>query len=259
MKRIAVLFYGIIAYFLFFATFLYLIGFTGDLFVPKSVDGELAVPLWQAILTNLSLIALFGLQHSIMARAWFKKWWTQFVPKVIERSTYLIFTCIALVLIFVFWQPMGGEVWKVENGFLSGVLLALFALGWATVLVSSFLINHFDLFGLRQVWLYFRKKPYTSLPFGTPLLYRIVRHPLYLGLLLGFWCAPTMTVTRLLFAAGLTIYVLMAIRWEEKDLLTHFGEKYRRYMKNVPMILPSFFGSKPKTPTYETIIKRKEG
>lgn len=258
MKRVAILIYGIIAYCLFFTTFLYLIGFTGDLFVPKTVDGQLTVPLWQAVLTNLSLIVLFGLQHSIMARSWFKKWWTQFVPEVMERSTYLIFTCIVLILMFVFWQPMGGQIWKIENEILGGILLALFTLGWITVLVSSFLINHFDLFGLRQVWFYFKKQPYTPLPFDTPLLYKMVRHPLYLGLLLGFWCAPSMTVTRLFFAIGLSIYIFLAIQWEEKDLLIHFGEKYRQYMKNVPMIFPSFFRRKNKKPVYETIIKGRE-
>lgn len=257
MKKLAVLLYGFVVYNIFFATFLYLIGFTGNLFVPKGIDGVLDVPLWQAIVTNVLLIILFGLQHSIMARPWFKKWWTKYVPEPIERSTFVLFTVIALIVLFVFWQPMGGTVWAIEDGFLSGILLAIFALGWAIVLISTFMINHFDLFGLRQVWLYFRGKPYTHLPFKLPPFYKFVRHPLYFGFLLALWGAPYMSVTRLLFASGLTLYILMAIRWEEKDLMTVFGEKYRQYKLNVPMIIPSLT-KRWKKPSYETIMKGRE-
>jgi len=257
MKRFAVLLYGVVAYLIFFSTFLYLIGFTGDLLVPKSLDGPLEVSWAQAILTNAFLIFLFGLQHSVMARRGFKEWWTRYVPQPIERSTFVLFTCVCLVLLFAFWQPLGGMVWVVENSFLQGALWAAFALGWVIVLVSTFLINHFDLFGLRQVWLYFRGKPYTHLPFNVPLFYRFVRHPLYLGFILAFWAAPEMSLTRLFFAAGLTLYILRAIRLEEKDLVTHFGEQYRRYQKMVPMLIPSFLRKKEAQPSYLTIMSGK--
>ena len=255
MKKFLVLLYGVVAYLLFQATFLYLIGFVGNLFVPKGIDGGYVLAPYQAIIIDFILLALFGLQHSVMARPWFKKYFTRIIPEVIERSTYVIFTCIALIIMFVFWQPLDGMVWSVDNPYLAGVLLALFGLGWATVLVSSFLINHFDLFGLRQVWLYFRGQPYTALPFRTPFLYKWVRHPLYFGLLLAFWAAPVMSVTRLFFALVLTTYVLKAIGWEENDMVKVFGEKYRNYKKQVPMILPSFFRKEEKAPQYETILK----
>lgn len=255
MKRFAVLLYGTVSYFIFFATFLYLIGFVGDLLVPKSLDGALQVSWGQAILTNLLLILLFGMQHSVMARPKFKQWWTQFVPKSIERSTFVLFTSICLCTLFYFWQPMGGIVWSVENGFGQGVLYALFALGWAIVLVSTFLINHFDLFGLRQVWLYFRGKPYEHLKFNVPLFYRVVRHPLYFGFILAFWAAPVMSLTRLFFASALTLYILYAIQLEENDLVAHFGEKYRAYRQRVPMLIPSFFRKKKTEPDYLTVMQ----
>lgn len=248
--------YGIVAYLVAVGTLLYLIGFTGNLFVPKGIDGDPLVAPYQAIFINLILLTIFALQHSIMARPWFKKWWTKFVPEAIERSTYLMFTGIVLIILFVFWQPVEGIVWSIKSPILTGVLLAVFGLGWTTVFVSTLLINHFDLFGLRQVWLYFIGKPYTDLAFGTPFLYKWIRHPLYFGLLLGFWAAPVMSVTRLFFAIVWTAYVLKAIRWEEKDLTTVFGEKYRAYKKRVPMIFPSFFPKKEEAPVYDTIIKR---
>ena len=254
MKRFAVLIYGVVAYLLFFVTFCYLIGFTGNLFVPKGIEGVLEVPLWQAIVTNLLLVILFGAQHSLMARAWFKKWWTKYVPEPMERSTYVLFTVVALITLFVFWQPMGGTVWSIESGFWVGIIMAIFALGWTLVLVSSFLINHFDLFGLRQVWLYFRKKPYTHLEFKIKNLYSYIRHPLYLGLLLGLWAAPVMSVTRFLFASMLTIYVLVGIYLEEKDMLRLFGERYSLYKSKVPKLIPTFV-NRWKKPAYETIMK----
>ncbi len=257
-KRTAFLLYGVFAYALFQVIFLYLIGFTGNILVPKSIDGALEVPLWQALLTNVALIVLFGVQHSVMARTWFKKWWTQYVPEPIERSTYVLFTVIALGILFAFWQPMGGIVWSIKDGFLSGFLMALFGLGWVLVLVSSFLINHFDLFGLRQVWLHFRGQPYQPLHFRVHTLYKLVRHPLYLGLLIGFWATPLMTITHLVLAVGFTLYVLRAIRWEEKDMITTFGDKYRHYRKQVPMILPALFGKRQKSqPILETVIEKK--
>jgi len=257
MKKLFVLIYGVVAYLLFHATFLYLIGFIGNLFVPKGIDNGFVVAPYQAVIIDFLLIALFAAQHSIMARSWFKKAWVKIIPEVIERSTYVICTCIVLITMFYFWQPLDGIVWSVEQPYVVGMLWSLFGLGWAIVLVSSFLINHFDLFGLRQVWLYFRGKPYTDLPFRIPMLYKWVRHPLYFGLLLGFWAAPVMTVTRLFFAVTFTIYIVKAIGWEENDLVRIFGEKYRSYKRNVPMLIPSFFSRKKKEGAYETIMKQQ--
>ena len=261
MKRVAVLLYGVVAYLIFFSTFLYLIGFVGNLLVPKALDGPLEVSWGVAALVNVLLILLFGLQHSIMARPAFKDWWTKIVPKPIERSTFVLFTCACLITMFTFWQPMGGAVWVVESAFWKGVLYATFGLGWVVVLASTFLINHFDLFGLRQVWLHFRGKPYTQMRFRTPLLYKHVRHPLYLGFLMAFWAAPVMTVTHLFFAIGLTAYILTAIRLEERDLIQHFGEKYRSYRQAVPMLFPTLFRKKEKQLSYLTIMQglRDEG
>ncbi|MEN0005283.1 MAG: methanethiol S-methyltransferase [Bacteroidota bacterium] len=257
MKRVAVLVYGVVAYLVFFGTFLYLIGFTGNLVVPRGIDGELQVPLWQAILTNVALIALFGAQHSLMARSWFKKWFTQYIPEAAERSTFVLLSSVALLVLFYFWQPIGGVLWSIESPFLHGIILGIFFLGYTIVLVSSFLTNHFDLFGLRQVWLYFRKQPYTLQKFRTPFLYEYVRHPLYFGILLAFWSAPTMSYTRLLFALVFTIYVLKAIQWEEYDLIQQFGDSYRKYIKQVPKILPRLVRRKSTTPAYQNIARRK--
>ncbi len=255
MKRISVLIYGVVVYAAFFATFLYLIGFTGNLLVPKGINGPLQVPILQAVLTNALLILFFGVQHSLMARTWFKKWWLKFIPESMERSTYVLFTVVALVTLFTFWQPMGITIWNIEEGMLYGSIMALFALGWTIVLISTFMINHFDLFGLRQVWLYFKGKEYEPLKFRIHIFYKFVRHPLYFGFLLALWAAPEMTITRLILAIGLTIYILMAIQWEEKDLIQHFGEKYRQYCDSVPMIIPSFMRKKQVKANLETIVK----
>ena len=239
MKRVIFLLYGVISYFAFFGTILYAIGFVGNFIVPKTIDGLAEVPLSQAILINSSLLLLFALQHSIMARQGFKKMWTKIIPAPLERSTYVLLSSICLALLMWLWQPMGGIIWTVDNTIVKTALLILYLSGWAIVFLSSFLINHFDLFGLRQAWLYFKDQPYTDLPFRLPFLYRFVRHPLYFGLLLAFWSASTMTVTHLFFAIMTTGYILTGIRFEEKDLLTHFGEKYRQYKKRVPMIIPT--------------------
>ena len=248
----------VIYFFLF--TFSYLIGFTANLIVPKGIDGELSSPLWLSILINFGLILLFGVQHSIMARQWFKKWLTRLIPAAAERSTFVLFSSLALLILFYAWQPLGGTVWILENQGLIILSWVVFGMGYGLVLWSSFQINHFDLFGLRQAWLYYRGKAYTELAFKTPFLYRYVRHPLYLGLLLAFWSAPIMSYTRLLFALLFTIYVLRAIRWEESDLVRVFGEKYRQYKARVPMILPSPFriGGKQKEPVYKAIAKRRQ-
>lgn len=238
MKKTLFLLYGVVSYLAFFGTILYAIGFTGNLLVPKSIDGIPEVPLWQAIAINTAFLLLFAVQHSTMARPAFKRWWTQYVPKPIERSTFVLITSIILSSMFALWQPMGGVVWQIENETAKTVLLGLFLLGWAMVFLATFLINHFDLFGLRQVWLYFTGKEYTPLPFRVPFLYKYVRHPLYLGFLIAFWSTPVMTVTHLLFALATTGYILTAIQLEERDLIAHFGQRYRDYRKQVPMILP---------------------
>ena len=255
MKRFSVLLYGVVVYSIFFLTFLYLIGFIGNIIVPITLDGELTVPLWQALLTNTALCALFGLQHSIMARQKFKKWLTQYIPEAMERSTFCLFTSLVLISIFTFWQPMGGVLWSVEAGLLKGVLLAIFALGWALVLASTFAINHFDLFGLRQVWLYFRKKEYTHLKFQVNSFYKVIRHPIYLGMVLALWAAPVMSISRLVFAILLTSYIFVGIYFEEKDLIKVFGTKYTDYKSRVPKIFPRILSGRSKRPVYETIIK----
>lgn len=238
MKKILFLLYGVIAYLAFFGSFLYAIGFVGNFVVPKSIDGEVTTPLTTAILVNASLLLLFALQHSIMARPAFKKRLTRIIPSELERSTFVLLASICLSLMMWQWQPMGGVVWSVQNDMLRTLLIVTNLAGWGIVFVSTFLINHFDLFGLRQVWLYFTGKPYTTLPFRLPLFYRFVRHPLYLGFLIAFWSTPVMTMAHLLFAVLTTGYILTAIRLEEKDLIAHFGEKYRNYKKWAPMLIP---------------------
>lgn len=237
MKRIAFFTYGVICYAIFFATFIYAVGWVGNVLVPKSIDSPARDPLGAALVVDLALLALFATQHSLMARPWFKRLWTRIVPGPIERSTYVLFSSLALILLFWWWQPLGGMVWSIENSTARIVLLGLFAFGWLLVLVSTFLINHFDLFGLRQVWLYFRGKQYTPLPFATPGPYRLVRHPLYVGWFFAFWATPTMTVAHLVFALATTGYILLAIQFEERDLLTAHRE-YATYRERVPMLVP---------------------
>jgi protein-S-isoprenylcysteine O-methyltransferase Ste14 len=237
MQRVLVFIYGVVAYALFFATFLYAIGFVGNLFVPKAIDSAPQVPFIQALLVNLGLLGLFAVQHSLMARPFFKRWLTRFIPQAAERSTFVVASSLALITLFAFWQPMGGLIWSIENPQAQILLHVAFAFGWLLVLVSTFLINHFDLFGLRQVWLNLHKKPYTQLRFGTPVLYRLVRHPLYLGFILGFWATPVMTVAHLVFALATTGYILIAIQLEEHDLMNAHPE-YAEYRRKVPMLIP---------------------
>ncbi|MEW6332375.1 MAG: methanethiol S-methyltransferase [Pseudomonadota bacterium] len=238
MKRFAIFIYGVVSYAIFFGTFLYAIGFVGDFLVPKSIDSAPQGPLGEALLINALLLGLFAVQHSVMARPAFKRWWTRIVPKPAERSTYVLFSSLALIALFAYWQPIGGVIWDVQDPIGRAVLYGLFAFGWGLVLLATFLINHFDLFGLRQVWLHLRGREYRPLDFGTPALYKIVRHPLYVGWFFAFWATPTMTVAHLFFALLATAYILIAIRFEERDLVAEHGARYSEYRKQVPMLVP---------------------
>jgi len=232
------LLYGIVSYLAFLGAILYAIGFVGNLAVPTTIDGKPQVPLASAILTNASLILLFVLQHSIMARPSFKRRWTRIIPAELERSSFVLLSSICPLFMMWQWQPIGGIIWSVKNEMLNTVLHIAYLTGWAIVFVSTFLINHFDLFGLRQVWLYFKGEPYSDLPSRLPGLYRLVRHPLYLGFLVAFWATPVMTVAHLLLAILTTGYILTAIRFEDRDLIVHFGEKYNDYKTWAPMLVP---------------------
>jgi methanethiol S-methyltransferase len=237
-KRLLFFAYGVVSYLIFFATFLYAIAFVGGFAVPRRLDDPVQTPLPQALLINGILLTIFAVQHSVMARPWFKERWTRIVPWAIERSTYVLFASLALLLLFWQWRPIGIEIWTIEHPVVKAALWTLFAAGWATVLIVTFLINHFDLFGLRQVWLPLVGKPYTRVSFRTPLPYRFVRHPLYFGFLLAFWMTPTMTLAHLVFAIATTAYIVLAIQFEEHDLVAEHGAKYEDYRRRVPMLLP---------------------
>jgi protein-S-isoprenylcysteine O-methyltransferase Ste14 len=237
MKRILIALYGVGCYAVFFATFLYAIGFIGGFGVPKTLDGQRTLDLGAALAIDLGLLALFAVQHSVMARPAFKRWWTSIVPESAERSTYVLFSSLALILLFAYWQPLGGMIWNMTSSAGVITMYSLFAAGWALLLYVTFLIDHFDLFGLRQVWLQLRGKPYTAVPFVTPWLYRQVRHPLYIGWFLIVWATPTMTISHLVFAGMCTAYILVAIQFEERDLV-RFHPEYAEYKRQVPMLLP---------------------
>lgn len=236
--RAGVLLYGIICYAVFLATFLYALGFVGNFAVPRSIDSAAAGPPGPALAIDLALLTLFAVQHSVMARPAFKRWFTRLIPAAAERSTYVLCSSLALILLFWQWRPLGGSVWQVEDPVITALLYTGFAGGWLLVLVTTFLINHFDLFGLRQTWLHFRGRASTPLRFITPGPYLLVRHPLYVGWLLAFWCTPSMTAAHLVFAVVTTAYILVAIRFEERDLIAEHGADYRRYQATTPMIVP---------------------
>lgn len=237
MGKVLAVAYGLICYVIFFATFLYAIGFVNNLVVPKAIDTGVAGPLIPTLLINTALLAVFAVQHSVMARPGFKAWWTKIVPKPVERSTYVLLASLALILLFWQWRPLPQIVWSID-GPAATALWVLNAAGWLLLLASTFLISHFDLFGLNQVWSYARGKPAPEKPFNTPLFYRMVRHPLYLGFMVGFWAAPIMSVGHLFFAIGATGYILVGIFFEERDLVAHFGDTYRSYQKRVSMLVP---------------------
>ena len=236
--RIAVFLYGVFCYLVFFVTLLYAVAFLGDFGVVKSIDSGPEMPLGQALGINAALLGVFAVQHSVMARSWFKRIWTCIVPSVAERSTYVLFSSLAMILLFWQWRPMGLVVWQVNVPVLRAAIWGVYALGWVILLMATLLINHFDLFGLRQVYLHLMDRPYTTLEFRTPGLYRYVRHPLYLGWLSIFWATPDMTMAHLVFAIATTAYILMAIQWEERDLIRMHGEAYALYREQVPKILP---------------------
>jgi protein-S-isoprenylcysteine O-methyltransferase Ste14 len=237
VRRLLLLTYGVLCYVLFVATFLYAAGFVGGFLTPTQLDGPREGSIAAALAIDVGLLVLFAVQHSGMARPGFKQWLTRFIPAPAERSTYVLLSSAALLVLFWQWRPLGGVVWEVPGEGARAVISAVFIAGWLTVLATTFLINHFDLFGLRQVWLAFRGSAYTPLKFATPGPYRLVRHPMYIGWFMAFWAAPTMTATHLLFAVSTTAYILAAIRWEERDLVAALPE-YAAYRRRVAMLLP---------------------
>ncbi len=230
--------FGIVAYLIFLVTVVYGIGFIGDVLVPKSLDKGPVSPPMAAVLIDLALIALFGVQHSVMARQSFKSRLKRWTPEPAERSLYVLCSSVSLLLVFWWWRPVPAAVWEFSEGPMHLALTLLFWGGWALVLMSSFLINHFDLFGLRQVWLYLRGREYAPMVFEQPMIYKVVRHPLMLGFLIAFWATPHMSVGHLIFAAGMTAYIFVGIAFEERDLLKAYGEAYRRYRSEVAMLIP---------------------
>lgn len=236
--RIAAVAYGVLAYLVFFVTVLYAIGFVSGLGVPKTIDTGAETTLGTALIVNILLMSLFAVQHSVMARRAFKEWWTQYVPKPVERSTFVLLASCALLLLFWQWRPMPTIVWQVPGSYAALAVLGLSFVGWLIVFASTFLINHFELFGLQQVSNHLVGRPMPRPTFRTPLFYKFVRHPIYLGFIVAFWAAPTMTVGHLLFATVTTAYILVGIMLEERDLVGQFGDEYRRYKERVSMLVP---------------------
>ena len=237
LKLVAFL-YGAAAYLTFFVTILYAIGFVSDIAVPKAIDTGEKSPFFEALAINLALMSLFAVQHSVMARKGFKQWWTQFIPKPIERSTYVLFASLTLLLLFWQWRPMPATIWHIEGHKLALSIAVLSLVGWVIVFTSTFLINHFELFGLHQVVRNLSGKKMPAPIFRTPLLYNFVRHPIYLGFIIAFWAAPTMSAGHLLFAVVTTAYIFVGILLEERDLIDMFGDEYRHYRERVSMLIP---------------------
>ncbi len=242
--RILALLFGTLCYFVFLVTFLYQIGFVAGVVVPKTIDDGAVVSQFQAIAINVVLLGLFAIQHTIMARLAFKRWWTSIIPEPIERSLFVLLSSLLLLLMNWQWQPLPDFVWQIDNMFGRTILYAFAAAGWGLVLYATFLINHFDLFGLRQVWLYFNKIEYTAVKFKETALYRSMRHPLMFGFIIAFWATPDMTQGHLLFAIVTTVYILIAIQVEERSLIALHGDEYRSYQERVSMIIPM----RPKSP-----------
>ena len=238
MGKFIAFLYGLAAYLIFFVTFLYAIGFVEGLLVPKSIDTGPAAPLLEALIVDLLLLSVFAIQHSVMARRQFKQWWTQYVPQSVERSTYVLFSSLAPILLFWQWRPIPAVVWQIANPAVANAVIGLSLVGWLIVLTSTFLINHFELFGLHQVANNLAGRPMPPPTFKTPMLYKLVRHPIYLGFIIAFWAAPTMTVGHLLFAAVTTAYIFVGIFLEEHDMIELFGDEYRRYRERVSMLVP---------------------
>ena len=238
MGRLIAFLYGLVAYVVFLIAFLYAVGFVEDLIVPKSLDSGSAGPFAEAVIVNLVLMSLFAIQHSVMARPQFKAWWTRFVPASVERTTYVLLSSLVLLLLFWQWRPLPAIIWQVENARLAAAITGLSFVGWLIALTSTFLINHFELFGLHQVISNLASRPMPAPRFRTPLYYKFVRHPLYLGFIVAFWAAPTMTLGHLLFAAVTTGYIVVGALLEERDLIVLFGDEYRRYRERVSMLIP---------------------
>ncbi len=238
MKRISTFIYGAVSYAIFAATGAYAIGFIGNFGVPKTLDGMARVSFTEALMINAMLLGIFAIQHSVMARPGFKRWWTKFVPEPAERSTYVLLSSAVMIVMFWMWEPMGGTVWHIEDPTGRAIMYGFYAAGWTLFFIATFQINHFDLFGLRQVWLYLRGKEYTPLPFKTPGFYGYVRHPIYVTWFMIFWMTPTMTVSHLVFSVATTAYILIATLLEERDLAAFYGKDYTNYQASVPRFIP---------------------
>jgi protein-S-isoprenylcysteine O-methyltransferase Ste14 len=257
--RFTALIYGLLAYGIFVFTFLYAIGFVEGLLVPKTIDTGVATPMNEALIINLSLMSLFAVQHSVMARKQFKRWWTQFVPASVERSTYVLSSSLALGLLFWQWRPLPDVVWQVADPQLAAAVTGLSLLGFLLALTSTFLINHFELFGLHQVVNNLSGHAVPEQRFRTPLFYRFVRHPLYLGFIIGFWATPAMTLGHLMFAAVTTAYIFVGILLEERDLVELFGDEYRRYRKTASMLIPWRKSARPPAFEFEEALPMRDG
>jgi len=238
MSRVLVSLYGVVSYIIFFLSFLYAIGFVGNLLVPKTIDSGDVTAIVPSLIINVVLLALFAIPHSVMARPAFKQWFTRYIPVAIERSTYVLVSSLLLFLLYWLWQPITGVIWNIESAVGSMILMGIFWVGWLIVLLSTFMTNHFDLFGLRQVYINFKGQEYSHLEFRMIGLYKLCRHPLMLGFIVAFWATPTMTTGHLLFSVATTAYIFIALQFEERDLLTFFGDTYKSYKEKVPMVFP---------------------